>query len=257
MSSVRTRLRVRPGVAPAPLVSVHPTSPLSEQGSRRRTSPAPPSHNVGQGIRQSDFISRIPIASPVVSNKDNANNSESSDSENDKNTNEWTTVQRKRSGKKYGTSKERASRRDVSAAVDSVIVEAEKSLTTAQKEIIALRQKKVNITSPDKPVPHEGGHSGSKGKGIDPRNWGNVHLSEDETNIEAQQAALNSFHSNTNQFERDEPPHAAVTQSEPEGRGESMARSRRASKTPTVRVPKNTRPLVSRPEAQIQGCTGI
>ena len=217
MSSVRTRLRVRPGVAPAPLVSVHPTSPLSEQGSRRRTSPAPPSHNVGQGIRQSDFISRIPIASPVVSNKDNANNSESSDSENDKNTNEWTTVQRKRSGKKYGTSKERASRRDVSAAVDSVIVEAEKSLTTAQKEIIALRQKKVNITSPDKPVPHEGGHSGSKGKGIDPRNWGNVHLSEDETNIEVQQAALNSFHSNTNQFERDEPPHAAVTQSEPEG----------------------------------------
>ena len=30
-----------------------------------------------------------------------------------------------------------------------------------------------------------------------------------------------------------------------------MARSRRASKTPTVRVPKNTRPLVSHPEAQI------
>jgi len=72
-----------------------------------------------------------------------------------------------------------------------------------------------------------------------------------ETNIEAQQAALNSFCSNTNQFERDEPPHAAVTQSEPEGRGESMAQSRHASKTPTVQVPKNTRPLVSCPEAQI------
>jgi len=142
MSSIRTRLRVRPGVAPTPLVSVRPTSPLSEQGSGRHTSsapdaarrtysdlaalrppspvgnseeeapsPQPPSHNVGQGIRQSDFISRIRIASPVVSNKDNANNSESSDSENDKNTNEWTTMQRKRSGKKYGASKERASRR--------------------------------------------------------------------------------------------------------------------------------------------------
>ena len=69
----------------------------------------------------------------------------------------------------------------MSAAIDSVILEAEKSLTTAQKEIIALRQKKVNITSPDKSVPHEGGHSGSKGEGIDSQNWGNVHLSEDET----------------------------------------------------------------------------
>jgi len=147
MSSVRTRLRVRPRVAPAPLVSVRPTSPISEQGSGRRTSPAPdaarrsysdvaasrppspvgnsdeearspqpPSHNVGQGKRQSDFISRIPIASPVVRNQDDAHNSEPNDSENDENTNEWTTVQRKRSGKKYGTSKERSSRRDVSAA---------------------------------------------------------------------------------------------------------------------------------------------
>jgi hypothetical protein len=128
-------------------------------------------------------------------------------------------------------------------AVDSAIVEAEKSLTAAQKEIITLRQKKVNVNPPD--------NSGSKGKGIDPRNWGNVHLSEDEANLEAQQAALNSFNSNNIQFERDDPPHAAVAQSEPEGHGESTARSHRASKTPTVWVPKNTRPLISRPEAQI------
>ena len=81
---------------------------------------SPPSHNVGQGNRQSGFISHIPTASPVISNKDNANNSEPSGSENNENTNEWTTVQRKRSGKKYGTSKERSSRRDVSAAINSV-----------------------------------------------------------------------------------------------------------------------------------------
>jgi hypothetical protein len=192
MSSVRTRLRVRPGVAPAPLVSVRPTSPLSEQGSARRTSPAPdaarrsysdvaasrppspvgnsdeearspqpPSHMVGQGIRQSDFISSRTVARPVIVNKDNAKILESSDSENNENPNEWTTVQRKRSGKKHGTSKERSSRRDVPAAVDSAIVEAEKALTAAQKEIITLRQKKVNINPPD--------NSGSKGKGIDPR----------------------------------------------------------------------------------------
>ena len=88
MSTVKSRLRVRPGAAPAALVLVRPTSPLSEQGSGRRSSPAPdaarrsysdvaasrppspvgnsdeearspqpPSHNVGQGKRQSDFFS--------------------------------------------------------------------------------------------------------------------------------------------------------------------------------------------------------
>ena len=254
MSTVKSCLQVWPGAAPTALVLVRPTSPLLEQGSGRHTSPVldaarrtysdiaasrptspvgnseeearspqPPSHNVGQGKRQSNFISRIPIASPVVNNKDNADNLEPSNSENNENTNEWTMVQRKHYSKKHVTSKERLGHCDASAAVDSVIVEAEKSLTTAQKKIIALRQKKVNITSPDKSVPHEGGHSGSKGKGIDPRNWGNIHLSEDKTNVEVQQVALNSFQSNNIQFEHDEPPHAAVTQSEPEGRRESMA----------------------------------
>jgi len=152
----------------------------------------------------------------------------------------------------------------MSATVDSVIVEAEKSLTTAQKEIIALRQKKVNITPPDELVPREEGHSGSKGKGIDPRNWGNVQLDEDEANINAQQAALDSFRSKNKPFERklrDEPPHSSVVHSEPERRGDNTARSQRASNTRVVRVPKNTRPIESRrgPEAQIapKGFLGV
>jgi len=68
-------------------------------------------------------------------------------------------VQRKRRGKKYGSSKvkERSSRRDVSAAVDSVIIEAEKSLTASQKEMTALWQKKVNLNPPEESVPHEEG----------------------------------------------------------------------------------------------------
>jgi len=161
-------------------------------------------------------------------------------------------VQRKRRAKKYGTSKERSSRRDVSAAVDSVIVEAEKSLTTAQKEIIALRQKKVNLNPPEESVPREEGHSGSKGKGIDPRNWGNVQLSEGEADVEAQQAALDSFHSQKKPMERDLPPHQSVAPSEPEQRENSVVQSsRRTSKTPVVNVPKNTRPPESRPQAQI------
>jgi hypothetical protein len=282
MSTVKSRLRVRPGAAPAALVSVRPTSPLSEQGSGRRSSPAPdaarrsysdvaasrppspvgnsdeearspqpPSHNVGQGKRQSDFFSRIPIATSVVRNEDKSISSEPSGSEHDENPHEWSTVQRKRRGKKFGTSQERASRRDESAVVDSVIAEAEKSLTTAQKEIITLRQKKLNMNPPEESAPREEGHSGPKGKGIDPRNWGNVHLSEDEANVEAQQAALDSFRVQNNQIEYDLPPHQSVDPTEPEGREYSTTRSQRASKTPVVRAPKNTRPPESRPEAQI------
>jgi len=102
-------------------------------------------------------------------------------------------VQHKRSSKKHRTSKERSHRRDVSNTVDSVIAEAERSLTAAQKKIIELRQKKVNINPPEESGPREEGPSGLKGKGIDPRNWGNVQLPEEEADVEAQQAALDSF----------------------------------------------------------------
>ena len=202
-------------------------------------------------VREKGRVTFLVMATSVVRNEDKSISSEPSGSEHDENPHEWTTVQRKRRGKKFGTSQERASRRDESAVVDSVIAEAEKSLTTAQKEMITLRQKKVNMNPPEQSAPREEGPSGLKGKGVDPRNWGNVHLSEDETNIEAQQAALESFRSNNNHFEREAPPHSSGAPSEPEKRGESTARSQRASKTPVVRAPKNTRPLVSRPEAQI------
>jgi hypothetical protein len=90
---------------------------------------------------------------------------------------------------KCGTSKERSSRKDVPAAVDSALVEAEKSLTQAEKQRIALRQKKVNI-NPSGGLESREGPSGSKGKGIDPQNWGNVHVNEEEADVEAQRAAL-------------------------------------------------------------------
>jgi len=56
---------------------------------------------------------------------------------------------------------------DVTADVDSVLVEAEKSLTNAQKRI-ALRHKKVHVNPPEDVEPREKGPSGSKGKGTDP-----------------------------------------------------------------------------------------
>ena len=92
---------MRPGAAPAALVSVRPTLPLLDQESGRRSSPVPdaarrtysdvtasrppspvgnseeealspqpPNQNAGQGRRPSDFVSRIPVTTSVVHNGD-------------------------------------------------------------------------------------------------------------------------------------------------------------------------------------------
>ena len=146
MATVKTRLRARPMAAPAPaLVSVRPNSPLfSDNGSERPSaapdaarrsysdvaasrppSPAvggekevvlPPNQMIGQGTRPDDSI-RISVVDLNVDNEDKSiTSSESSDSDQDKDPREWTTVQRKRRGMKRGTSKERSSRKDVPAA---------------------------------------------------------------------------------------------------------------------------------------------
>ena len=214
MSTVKSRLQVRSTAAPATaLVLVRPNSPLfSDNGSEkpsaapdaarrsysdvavsRPPSPAvggekevvpPPNQMIGQGERPCDSI-RIPVVDLNVDNEDKSiPSSDSSDPDQDEDPREWTTMQRKHRGKKHGTSKERLSREDVPAAVDSVLVEAEKSLMKAEKQRIALQQKKVN--PPEEVEPCKGGPSGSKGKGVDPRNWGNVQLNEEEANVEAQ-----------------------------------------------------------------------
>src|SRR6267378_3259111 len=223
MATVKSRLRVRPGATPAiPLVSARPASPLfSERGFEGPNSPAPnvakrmysdvaalrppspagssekevalpPNQSAGAGNRPSDFV-RKHVITPVMYNEGNYTPSESSDSDHDQNTREWTTVQRKRRGNKHSTSKERFSTRDkdVSVDVDPVLAEAEKSLTNAQKEKIALRHQKVTVNPLEGLESHEEGPSGPKGKGVDPRNWGNIQLDEDEADVEAQQAAFN------------------------------------------------------------------
>ena len=65
--------------------------------------PLPPSQNTIQGQKQS-VTNRIPTeATHVVHNEGNATMSESGDSGQDDNPQEWTTVQRKHCSKKYST----------------------------------------------------------------------------------------------------------------------------------------------------------
>jgi len=146
MSTVKSRLRVRPAAAPATtLASVRPNSPLfSDPGSERRAGTAPdaarrtysdvaasrppspvvnseeevappPNQKAGEGNMRNDSI-RNPVYtfSGNYNEDNNITRSSESDSEQDNDPREWTTVQRKRRGKKNGTSKERSGRKDVS-----------------------------------------------------------------------------------------------------------------------------------------------
>jgi len=70
-------------------------------------------------------------------------------------------------------------------------------LTDTQKELIARRNKQVQIapgnTTRESTRTPEAGTSKNKGKNIDPREWGNLNLDEDEINVQAQKAALESY----------------------------------------------------------------
>jgi hypothetical protein len=81
--------------------------------------------------------------------------------------------------------------------MDPVVRAAENQLTNAQKELIAHRNKQVTIalgnTTRDSTRTPEAGTSKNKGKIIDPHEWGNLNLDEDEVDIQVQKAALESY----------------------------------------------------------------
>ena len=67
-------------------------------------------------------------------------------------------------------------------------------LKPEQQELIQRRQQKI-ATQHRESSPRETGLSNpkSKGKGIDPREWGNMNISQESLNVEAQAAALDSY----------------------------------------------------------------
>jgi len=75
--------------------------------------------------------------------------------------------------------------------MDPVAV-AEEQLTAAQRNNIEQRYRHVanKQLTPASPAPRGEGPPKSKGKGVDSINWGNLGLSEEEQDLEAQQAAL-------------------------------------------------------------------
>jgi hypothetical protein len=102
---------------------------------------------------------------------------------------------------------------------DNVVAEAERQLTTDERNRIWNRYKNVHeqteADSFSKSKASSKGEGPSKGKGVDPGNWGAIDLSPDEIDVAAQEAAFASYkvanelldknHATTK--ERDAPPH--------------------------------------------------
>jgi hypothetical protein len=102
---------------------------------------------------------------------------------------------------------------------DNVVAEAERQLTTDERNRIRIRYKNVHerteADSFSESKVSSKGEGPSKGKGVDPGNWGAIDLSPDEMDVAAQEAAFVSYkvanelldknHAMTK--ERDAPPH--------------------------------------------------
>ncbi|PPR02115.1 hypothetical protein CVT26_008845, partial [Gymnopilus dilepis] len=179
-----------------------PSSPLLGKGSVH-------SNRVATGLEI--FTKDTPPHVPI--NRKN-NNSLFSDSESDRDdgpglkTPLWTVVQRKRKGndkrslsdndreelatKLFENRTQKLSDEQVAA-----VAKAAESLTKQEKEKISRRNEKVKKATHhhrDSSVSSRGeGQSQSKGKGVDPRNWGSLQLDDAEADIELQAAALKSY----------------------------------------------------------------
>jgi hypothetical protein len=126
----------------------------------------------------------VPAENPVV---------DTSESDND---GPWTTVERKRTrrskvNKNFINPVDNA--RNLTAEVQSAVQQAEQTLTHAQKERIMRRHENVRNSHHERSESRGEGTSNPKGKQIDPREWGNVNLSDSEADVNAQHAALESY----------------------------------------------------------------
>lgn len=73
------------------------------------------------------------------------------------------------------------------APPEDIIREARKNMTDEQRAHIDRRMEKVHFTDQQEELPQY------KGKSVDPRNWGNIHLDEAETDPQVQQEMITEF----------------------------------------------------------------
>jgi hypothetical protein len=98
-------------------------------------------------------------------------------------------------------------KKTLTAVQDSVVAEAERQLTTDERNWIRNQYKSVNerteAESSSKSKVSSKGEGPSKGKGVDPRNWGAVDLAPDEMDVGAQEVAFASYKVAKNLLDKD------------------------------------------------------
>ena len=142
------------------------------------------------------FIEKPTVPNVVVTTSSN----EEPTPELDENESQWTTVKRRRAKSlssldkaSYLNKKAGGARKGLTTEQVKVVGMATTGMTTQQKETLRRRQQNVNILRDSSVSSREEGPPRQKGKTIDPREWGNVNISQDSLDIAAQTAALESF----------------------------------------------------------------
>ncbi|KAG2092938.1 uncharacterized protein F5147DRAFT_657550 [Suillus discolor] len=108
----------------------------------------------------------------------------------------WTTIERKCSAGAKGATQKKGEHQNLTREQENLVRKAENKLTPAERERIRTRwnlpSRPASDGSESEESPGEG-PSRSKGKAPDPRNWGHADIEEDDLDLEAQRAALDTY----------------------------------------------------------------
>jgi hypothetical protein len=155
----------------------------------------------------------------------------------------WTTVKRRRARSEGSL----PDKRPLTSEQTQAVLKAVGGLTHEQKQKILRRQEKVRPRR-DSSISSRGeGPSKPKGKTIDPREWGNLNISRESLDLEAQAAAWESY--------KNQPKITDKYAKEKHGPRKEKARPSKKQKGPSKHSSKRhetaKRPLESQPAAQI------
>jgi len=143
--------------------------------------------------------SGVPI-SPLSEVPDGTENSDDRTTDSDDN-GQWTQVRRRECRKKPNLAAPTGAESKLSPGQIKIVQEAEQRLTTPQRETIKKRARAVGVPHSfrfgrprnDDDVSRGEGPSQGKGKGPDPGNWGDIDFSDEDIDLDAQRAALESW----------------------------------------------------------------
>ena len=172
------------------VVASRPPSPRRE--TEAQVAPSMISHPIGRELVQSlvPGINNSPASSeedepPIVKEK----------------ISEWTTVNRRRARSLGSAANDSrplekgglTSNRELTEEQSQAVRAATTNMTTPQRDVLHRRQKKVHMQQRSPTPSRKEGTSRQKGLGIDPREWGNVNISRESLDLEAQATALESI----------------------------------------------------------------